>query len=146
MPVHLIYLFLKETGVVPEVLKGVATMITEFGKYLRKLRIDHGEVLMDMAKHFGVTASFLSAVEVGKKNVPVSWPSQIVRIYGLTSSEEKYLTQLAEEAATTVKLNMRNLSVANRKAALVFARNFDTLTDDESATLIDYFNSRNKGE
>ena len=41
---------------------------------------------------------------------------------------------------------MRNLSVANRKAALVFARNFDTLTDDESATLIDYFNSRNKGE
>ena len=101
---------------------------------------------MDMAKHFGVTASFLSAVEVGKKNVPVSWPSQIVRIYGLTSSEEKYLTQLAEEAATTVKLNMRNLSVANRKAALVFARNFDTLTDDESATLIDYVNSRNKGE
>ena len=42
-------------------------MLTALGKFLRKLRIDNGEILKDMADKLGVTASFLSAVENGKK-------------------------------------------------------------------------------
>ena len=42
-------------------------MITRFGKELRKIRIDHGEILKDMAEKLQVTPSFLSSVEVGKK-------------------------------------------------------------------------------
>ena len=43
-------------------------MITPFGKYLRKLRIDHDEKLKDMAAKLGVTGSYLSAVEIGKRD------------------------------------------------------------------------------
>ena len=38
-------------------------MLTSLGKFLRKLRIDRGEILKDMADKLGVTVSFLSAVE-----------------------------------------------------------------------------------
>ena len=42
-------------------------MITSLGRFLRKLRIDQGEILKDMADKLGVSVSFLSAVENGKK-------------------------------------------------------------------------------
>ena len=42
-------------------------MLTSLGKFLRKIRIDNDEYLKDMADKLGVTVSFLSAVENGKK-------------------------------------------------------------------------------
>lgn len=48
-------------------------MLTDLGRLLRKIRIDHGEILKDMANRFGVTASYLSAVENGKRAVPEAW-------------------------------------------------------------------------
>ena len=44
-------------------------MITPIGKFLRKLRIDTGEILKDMAEKLHVSPSFLSAVENGKKKI-----------------------------------------------------------------------------
>ncbi len=45
-------------------------MLTEFGKAIRKIRLDKGEILKDMAKRLGISSAFLSAVENGRKNVP----------------------------------------------------------------------------
>ena len=45
-------------------------MLTGFGKELRKLRIMAGELIRDMADKLEVTASYLSAVETGKRQVP----------------------------------------------------------------------------
>ena len=53
-------------------------MLTEFGKFLRKIRIDRQELLRDMAGTLGVSVAYLSAVENGKRNVPVSWINKII--------------------------------------------------------------------
>lgn len=45
-------------------------MLTEVGKFLRKVRIDHDEILKDMATKLGVSVSFLSVVENERKNIP----------------------------------------------------------------------------
>ena len=37
-------------------------MFSEFGKYLRTLRINNGELLKDMANNLQVSSAFLSAV------------------------------------------------------------------------------------
>ena len=47
-------------------------MITEFGKALRKLRIDRGETLKIMADNLEMTSSYLSAIECGKRNIPMN--------------------------------------------------------------------------
>ena len=45
-------------------------MITCVGRFLRKLRIDRGEILKTMAETLGVSSAFLSALENGKKKFP----------------------------------------------------------------------------
>ena len=48
-------------------------MLTSFGCYLRKLRIDTGYLLKDLASYLCVTSSYLSAVEMGKRRIPDDW-------------------------------------------------------------------------
>lgn len=45
-------------------------MLSEFGRFVRKRRIDMNVLLGDMADAVGVSSSFLSAVETGRKAVP----------------------------------------------------------------------------
>ena len=40
---------------------------TKFGEYMRVLRVQHHEVMGDIAKLLGVSTPFLSSVETGKK-------------------------------------------------------------------------------
>ena len=56
-----------------KVKKGGSAMLTSIGRFLRKLRIENGEILKDMAEALGVSSAFLSAVENGKKKMPESW-------------------------------------------------------------------------
>ncbi len=58
-------------------------MPTPFGKTLRKLRIDHSERLLDMAKKLDVSVAFLSSVEIGKRSVPVGLEEKIIELYAL---------------------------------------------------------------
>ena len=58
-------------------------MLTEFGKILRKLRIDRQELLRDMAKNLEVSSAYLSAVETGKRKIPIDWCSKISTLYKL---------------------------------------------------------------
>ena len=45
-------------------------MVNSFGKFCRRLRIDRGELLADMANRLGVSSAFLSKVENGGKKPP----------------------------------------------------------------------------
>lgn len=111
-------------------------MITEFGKKLRNIRMDQGILLKDMAQDLDVTPSFLSAVEVGKKNVPEKWISEISDHYNLTESERKELEKLARDATTNVKIDITQANNIQRSAALAFTRSFDSLSEDEAKQII----------
>ena len=52
--------------------------ITEFGKAVRKARIDANNVtLSSMATALQTTPSFLSALEMGRKKIPAEWVKKI---------------------------------------------------------------------
>ncbi len=59
-------------------------MVTSFGKILRKLRVDHSERLLDMAKKLDISVGFLSSVEIGKKSVPIGLEERIIELYSLS--------------------------------------------------------------
>lgn len=69
-------------------------MVTDFGKFCRKLRIDNDEFLKDMAGKIGVTSSYLSAVEQGKRKMPSEWAKKITGAYALTDSQQRELFTL----------------------------------------------------
>ncbi len=117
-------------------------MITSIGKFLRKLRIDKGEILRDMADRLKVSSAFLSAVENGKKKVPEAWASKLEELYSLTSEQMEELRDAIVESSETVEINIHNASIANRQLAVSFARQFDTLDDKTVKKLFDLLKKR----
>ena len=63
-------------------------MKTEFGKFLRKLRVDHDERLSDMASKLKVSSSFLSTVENGKKMFPSRFIAELCILYNLDEKKK----------------------------------------------------------
>ncbi len=121
-------------------------MLTDFGRYLRKLRIDCGELIRDMADKLGVTASYLSAVETGKRNIPEAWVDEIVTKYGLDGSAKSDLTKAAANSAKVIKLGLDEVSADRREAAILFAREFKDLDDATILQIRDLLKKRPHGE
>ncbi len=125
--------------------KECIVMITSVGKFLRKLRIDNGEILRDMAQVLKVSPAFLSAVENGKKKVPDAWLSKLKVAYSLTEGQMQDLQNAIMESSDIVELNIKNASAGNRELALSFARQFDSLDEKTCEKLFDILN-RHKEE
>lgn len=115
-------------------------MITNFGKILRKLRIDRGEILMDMAEKLGVSPSFLSAVEVGRKSAPSGWARLIADEYNLSPVQYEELEAAAKETIATVRIDCTKADAKQRSAALVFARAFNSMPEDTAEQIIKLLN------
>lgn len=106
-------------------------MVTEFGKELRKLRLDLGITLFEMAKGIGVSSSFLSSVETGKKPVPHELLVDLARCYNLAQQTKTRLTELADKTRKEVQIKLAETDASGTELATAFARSFSTLTDDQ---------------
>jgi transcriptional regulator with XRE-family HTH domain len=106
-------------------------MLTSTGRFLRKLRIDKGEILKDMAEKLGVSVSFLSAVENGKKHMPTSWINQICELYHLSENQQKEFTTAIAETEDTIEMNFVGQNLQNRKLAVSFARKFSDIDNKQ---------------
>ena len=106
-------------------------IMTEIGKFLKKLRIDRGEVLLTMAQKLGVTPSFLSAVELGKKKMPYEWNLKIRSAYQLTPSQEETLDEAISASEKSIIIDFQDATPNAKKLAVSFARSFCELTDEQ---------------
>lgn len=106
-------------------------MLSPFGKLCRKLRIDNGELLKDMAEKLNVTPAYLSAVEVGKRNVPSDWPKKIVEAYTLDIMKFKEFQEAAKESKLNLKLDLKKFQESDKELVLAFARKFSELTSED---------------
>ena len=111
-------------------------MITSVGRFLRKLRIDQGEILKDMANKLSVTASFLSAVENGKKKMPSAWNRQICELYNLNEAQQKEFTEAIADSETKIELDFSNVPTENRELAVAFARKYSDFDERQIKKLL----------
>ena len=112
-------------------------MLTSFGKFCRKLRIDRNEILKDMAEKLGVTAAYLSAVEVGRRKVPEKWLGEIQHLYGLTEAASKEMRHAYDQSVTQVTIDLANQSASHREAAMVFARELESINEEDVKLLLE---------
>lgn len=115
-------------------------MITQLGIFLRKLRLDNGELMKDMAEKLGVSSSFLSAVENGKKKMPDSWHEVIVSLYNLEKEKQCELLNAIEESQKTVEINLEDLSIDKKRLAFSFARELENLNEEDVDKMKIFFN------
>lgn len=106
-------------------------MITDFGKQLRKIRIDEQELLADMAQKLGVSSAYLSAVETGKRNIPDAWLQKIISVYKLPEERAQTLTDSFFYSKPVVKIELSQATEQQKTTALSFAKALDGLSDSD---------------
>ena len=57
--------------------------ISEYGEFLKHLRIDKREMLKNMADKLGIKSSYLSAIESGNREIPPALTELICSKYNL---------------------------------------------------------------
>jgi len=118
--------------------------MTELGIALRKIRLDHRELLKEMAEKLNVSSAFLSAVETGKKKAPAGLVDLVCNVYGLDAASAKSLKSAEEMSATVVKINLAGATAAQHNAAVSFAKALDGLTDEDVARIMKIFEKRKR--
>ncbi|MBO5478258.1 MAG: helix-turn-helix domain-containing protein [Clostridia bacterium] len=114
-------------------------MVNEFGKLLRKIRIDNGEILKDMADKLEMTSSYLSAIECGKRNIPNNLIPRLEKIYNLDNRMVLELQEAKQKSISKIEINaLSEMSNQKRDLALEFARKFDNIDDEFAKKLMDF--------
>ncbi|MCX4042094.1 helix-turn-helix transcriptional regulator [Aeromonas hydrophila] len=79
--------------------------LTEFGKAVRKARIDTNCTLLSMAQELGVTSAFLSGLETGNKKIPKKWVKEIQAFFKARGYVVGNLQELADVSNQFVSLD-----------------------------------------
>ena len=112
-------------------------MLTEFGKLLRIIRINSGDTSRDMAKKLGLSASYLSAIEGGKRNIPTDMEIMLSKSYPLSKIDIEKLRSAMLSSSDSVKINLTDF--AEKKQRVIMAIAQDDISDnvlDEISDLI----------
>jgi len=95
--------------------------LTPFGKICRHLRLERGEKMADMASRLGVTAAYLSSIELGKRRVPVSFPRKICEVYGLDRNWYLALERVRLLSGSTITIDLDRLSDRDKETMVDIA-------------------------
>lgn len=114
-------------------------MLTNFGKVIRKIRIDRNHKLLDMAQELEVSSSFLSAIERGRKKIPQDFVGRLVNSYKLSDSEIHIINAAIEKDVVSFVITPAN-DVEHETVAM-FARNIKTLPNRKLKKIQDILKS-----
>lgn len=106
-------------------------MVTRFGRFCRKLRIDNCELLSDMARRLGVSSAFLSKVENGLKKPPKTWEDMLIDSYQLNRENAGELREAIFDAWNYDSIDMSNFSEDSKNMLLLFARKLDVMDEEK---------------
>ncbi|GEA12692.1 helix-turn-helix transcriptional regulator [Alteromonas sp. KUL49] len=79
--------------------------ITEFGKAVRKARVDTSHTLKTMASELNTSAAFLSGMETGRKKISKEWVEKINNFFNKQGHPIPKLSDLADVSNESVSLS-----------------------------------------
>jgi transcriptional regulator with XRE-family HTH domain len=111
--------------------------MTPFGERLRALRAERGTSLKAMAAALGVSATYLSALEHGRRGPP---PFHVVQralaYFNIIWDEADELRRLAELSNPRVVVDTAGLAPAHTRLANRLAETIDRLAEDDALALL----------
>ena len=105
-------------------------MLTEFGKFTRKLRIEINETLYNMAQKLGVSSAFLSSVEIGNKSIPKNWLELLSEKYNLNKEQKEELEKVIALSNKIMKVDFTNKNLDERELFWKLAKRADNIDKD----------------
>ncbi|WP_018182214.1 helix-turn-helix domain-containing protein [Kaistia granuli] len=103
--------------------------MTPFGQRLREMRDERGLSLKDMAEKLGVSSSYLSALEHGRRGSP-SWfmVQRIIAYFNVIWDEAEELQRLAERSHPRVTVETAGLAPEATELAHLLAAEIGNLS------------------
>jgi transcriptional regulator with XRE-family HTH domain len=118
-------------------------MISEFGIFVRKIRINKNDSLRDMAKKLNISAAFLSSMEVGRKTIPIEYIDKIVNLYNLNDGQKDELIDAINKTNNEVNLELDKMNKSQQEVSLIFARKIKTADPKLIEKLKNILNDKN---
>lgn len=109
---------------------------TLFGRLIRKHRIDNGVVLKEMADSIGVSSAYVSAIELGKKNITEEFILKVFTYFQLSNSEIQELKKAASMSQPALKIDLQGVEDEDRELAVCFARKYHALSPARKQKLL----------
>jgi len=111
--------------------------VTPFGRRMRELRLLRGVTLTDMAASIGVTPTYLSALENGKRGRP-TWAlvQRIIAYFNVIWDEAEDLQRLAELSHPRVVVDTAGLTPEATELANLLAKEIALLPPEAVAELL----------
>ncbi|MES2546925.1 MAG: helix-turn-helix transcriptional regulator [Pseudomonadota bacterium] len=78
--------------------------LTDFGKAVRKARLDTDKTLSTMASDLNVSPAFLSAMETGRKNISEEWIEKILEYFLIKGIKVERLAEYADISNQSVSI------------------------------------------
>lgn len=111
--------------------------LTEYGKAVRKYRIDAEITAKEMADALGVTPAYLSALETGKRRLGNAFLEKVIQFFDDRGIDASDLYDAAAATQTEVHLDMSGLNGDTRAKVAAFARNFSSMDADRKRELLE---------
>ncbi len=107
-------------------------MLTELGKFLRKLRIDNYQNLSEMADILGISSANLSSIENGKRKPKQSMISVIIEKYNLNDCDidRLWIAYFVTKGKISIYLDSV-ISEKHQNVGLMFVRNYNDLSVEQ---------------
>lgn len=108
--------------------------ISEYGEFLKHLRINKHEMLKNMAGKLGLNSSYLSAIESGNRDIPPDLTDKICTEYGLDEGQRKELKEAelnTERKLVQIDMKKINENRLAKEVVLNFAGKAESLTDEQ---------------
>lgn len=111
-------------------------MTTEFGKELRKIRVDYNDNLTQMANKARLSVSYLSAIENGVRSIPNDLVDKIADIYKLDNKRRGLLRKLAAASSTKIDIDLSNVSSKQKELIFALSREIKDIDDDQCLSIL----------
>ena len=122
--------------------------MTPFGERLRTLREERGILLKEMAADLGVSATYLSALEHGRRSKPNwSFVQRVIHYFNIIWDEADELQRLAELSNPRIVVETAGLSQKATLFANLLSRTIGELSDaelDAHVTLLELARKRTR--
>ena len=89
--------------------------LNEIGNFLTSFRNEIGESLRTMAAKLDISATYLSAIENNKRNIPADFLDKFMEVYNVDEDTKKKLEKAILLSSSNLKVDVTNASVAKKE-------------------------------
>lgn len=115
-----------------------------FGPKIRKIREQLKKSMSDIADAMGVSVVYVSDIERGRRNPPVG--DKLYKLAVSLNLDPKEVEEWALKERQKVELDLGTRTEVVSNAALMLARRWDTISDEEADKILNILNQRSKSD